>query len=216
MSKKTVLLAIMVIIMGGGLLVSTVFSVYEMVRYPDYTMAATSSAVTVAAEIASSISCSGSTASTDFGTWTAGSTEIKTASPNASTSMSCPNSSGGCSLYVKDAGGGGDPGLYKDPDLIESPNAAFNASTTLSAGTEGYGIQAATNTAGSGGTLGLATRYKVTGDAVGGLLVTNTTIASSSAATTGREIVVTHKAAIAATTPSGSYSDTITYECTEN
>ena len=130
--------------------------------------------------------------------------------------MACANAAGGCTLYVKDAGGGGFPGLYKNPDLIESPNAAYNATATLADGTEGYGIQAATNTAGFGAALGIPVRYLQTGNIVGGLLITNTTIASTTADMSNREVIVTHKAAVGATTPSGSYSDTITYECTIN
>jgi len=164
--------------------------------------------------LTSTISCSTNISSTDFGTWT--DTSMKTSTPNASTTMSCSNTGSGCTLYVKDAGSTINPGLWKDPDLIESPDAAYNATATLAVGTEGYGIQAATNTAGSGAALGIPPRYLQTGNIVGGLLITNTTIASTTADTSNREVIVTHKAAVAATTPSGSYSDTITYECTIN
>jgi hypothetical protein len=91
-----------------------------------------------------------------------------------------------------------------------------SADSTLSAGTEGYGIQAATSTAGSGATLTLASAYHQTGDTVGGLLRSQTSLASSTASFTGREVITTHKAAIAGTTPAGSYADTITYGCVGN
>jgi len=217
MSKNAILLGIVgSILTGFCLLLSGMFftSVDEIAVHPDYAMAATSSAVTVSAAVSAAISCSTDVAATDFGTWT--DTSIKTSTPNASSTMACANSSGGCTLYVKDAGGGGNPGLYKNPDLIESPDALYNATATLVAGTEGYGIQAATNTAGSGAALGIPARYFQTGNTVGGLLITNTAIANTTATTSGREVIVTHKAAVGATTPSGSYSDTITYECTQN
>ncbi len=186
----------------------------EMAIVPDYAMAATSSAVTVSATVGAVISCSTNTASTDFGTLTDSS--VASSAPNASTTMSCSNSASGCTLSVKDAGSGANPGLWSSPNLIESPNVAYSATTTLAAGTEGYGIQATTTATGSGGTLGIASRYLQTGNIVGGLATTTLTLVSSTSASTGREVVVTHKAAIATATPSGSYSDTITYSCTAN
>ena len=159
------------------------------------------------------VSCSTNVGSTDFGTWT--DTSIKTSSPNASTTMSCSDTTSGCTLYVKDAGGGGNPGLWKDPDLIPSPWATTtDATTTLSIGVEGYGIQAATTTVGSGAALAIDARYVQTGDVVGALEVTNQSLSVTTSTTTDRETLITHKAAISSGTPSGSYSDTITYECT--
>jgi len=215
MSKNVILLGIVMSIVGGVALFNAVFSTYEMIKYPDYATAATSSNVTVSAAISTSISCSTSIGSTDFGTWT--NTEIKTAASNASSTMACANTSGGCNLYVKDVGSTTAAGLWKAPDSIESPNAAFDATTTLADGTEGYGIKAATTTVGSGALFGIPARYRNTGaNDIGGLQITNTAIATTTATTSGREIIVTHMAAIAAGTPSGSYSDTITYECTAN
>jgi len=206
-----------VAIVIGFLLVNGWFSTYETFVYPDYAAAATSSAVTVSASIQAVISCSTNTGSTDFGTWT--DTSIKTSSPNASSTMSCVNSATGCTLYVKDAGGGGNPGLWNSTAsaLIESPNAAFSATSTLTDGTEGYGIQATTTAAGSGATLTIAPKYLQTGDTVGGLATTTSvTLASNNATSSNREVVVTHKAAVASVTPAGTYADTITYECTAN
>ena len=160
---------------------------------------------------AATVSCSTDISSTDFGTWT--DTSIKTSSPNASTTMSCSGTSSGCTLYVKDAGSGSNPGLWKSASptyLISSTDA------TLSSGADGYGIQTTSTAAGSGGTLGFNSKYNQTGNNVGGLLLTNTTVASSTADVSGREAVVTHKAAISETTLSGDYSDTITYSCLVN
>jgi len=127
--------------------------------------------------------------------------------------MSCSGTSSGCTLYVKDAGSGSSPGLWKSASptyLIASADAI------LSAGTDGYGIQATSTAAGSGGTLSFNSKYNKTGNDVGGLVLTNTTLASSTVDVSGREAVVTHKAAISSTTLSGSYGDTITYECVAN
>lgn len=187
----------------------------EEVALPDTAAAATTSAVSVTAAVTTELSCSSNISSTDFGTLSSGS--ITTAVSQASTTMACANSASGCTLYVKDAGDTTNGGLYKNPDLIESPNAAYAASTTLAAGTEGYGIQATSSDAGgSGASLTLGARYSVIGDDVGGLTVTSQTLASTAATTTGREAIVDHKAAISASTPGGSYTDTITYECTAN
>jgi hypothetical protein len=126
--------------------------------------------------------------------------------------MSCSNSSAGCTLYVKDQGSGSNPGLWN----ATSSYLIASASTTLAAGTEGYGLQATSTVTGSGATLSFNPTYNKIGNNVGGLLRTNVTLASTNATSSNREAVVTHKAAIAATTPAGTYNDTITYECTAN
>ena len=200
-----------------AIIASWFVSVSEIALQPaNFTQAATSAAVTVSASVTATISCAVSTTTTDFGTLTSAS--ISTASPNASTSMSCANSSAGCTLSVKNNGGGGNSGLWNSVSsyLIPSPASGYPATSTLAAGTEGYGIQGATTTAGSGATLGAATRYLQTGNVVGGLLIAGTTLASSSATTSAREMIVTHKAAISTGTSGGSYTDTITYSCTAN
>lgn len=183
---------------------------------PEYASAATSSAVTVSASVTAVISCSTNVGSTAFGILTNAS--VATASANASSTMSCVNSSAGCVLYVKDAGNTTNGGLATSSPayLIPSPNAAFSATSTLVAGTEGYGINATTTATGTGATLTIATNYLQTGNTVGRLGVSNATLGSTSATSSSREVVVTHKAAISASTPAGSYVDTITYECTAN
>jgi hypothetical protein len=121
-------------------------------------------------------------------------------------------------LYVQDAGNGSNPGLWNASSihLVPSPNAAFSATSTLTIGIEGYGIQVATDTAGSGSTLTIASRYLQSGNTVGGFSLSPIAVASSTADISGREMIVTHLAAISAGTPAGSYADTITYSCTAN
>jgi len=159
-----------------------------------------------------SISCSTDITSTVFPTLTA--TSVATSSPNASTTMSCSGTSSGCTLYVKDAGGGGNPGLWNSTSsvLIPSPNAAYSATTTLVAGTSGYGIQATSTAAG----FTIAARYNQTGNKVGGLSTSNLALASSTADISAAKTVVTHKATISDSTLSGNYNDTITYSCVAN
>lgn len=182
----------------------------------EYVSAATTSAVTVSASVTATISCSTNQASTAFGTLT--DATVATSTPNASSTITCANSGNGCTFYVKDAGNATNGGLATTSPayLIRSPNAAGSATSTLAAGTEGYGIQAATTTVGTGAALGLAVRYNQTGNTVGGLSITNLTVASTTATSSNREIVSTHKAAISTATQAGSYVDTITYECTAN
>lgn len=209
-------LAVVVGIIAAFLLFQTWQAAYEVTAYPQTAVAATSSAVTVSASVAATISCSTSTSTTAFGTLT--DSAVSTSTPTVSSTMACSNSAAGCTLSVKDTGSGANPGLWNSTasSLIESPDAAFNATATLVAGTEGYGIQAATTSAGSGALLNPAPRYLQTGNTVGGLTTTTQTLASSTATTSGREILVTHRAAIAASTPAGDYTDTITYSCTAN
>ncbi len=167
-------------------------------------------AVTVSASVSESVSCSNTETATAFGTLGLGS--VTTASPNATTTLSC-NSAAGCTLSVADAGSGGAPGLYKS---VAPTGLIASADGGLSAGTEGYGIQAATSSAGTGGLLTLASSYAVTGSTVGGLTLAAKPMASSTAPTANREIAVIHKAAISGLTKAGSYADTITYSCLGN
>jgi len=184
----------------------------EEIILSDSVSAATTSNVAVTAEVTVSIGCDSSPGSTAFGTLS--STVTSTASPNASTTMACANSGTGCVLYVKDA----NAGLATDTPshTIPSPNAAADASTTLAAGTEGYGIQATSTAAGgSGNLLPVELRYAVTDNDVGGLVVDSETqaLASANSTTTGREVLITHIAAISDATPGALYEDTITYSC---
>jgi hypothetical protein len=162
------------------------------------------------------VTCATNVASTSFSALTSG--IITQASPNVSTTLSCSNTASGCTLYAKDAGNASNAGLWSSgiSHLIPSPNAAFAATSTLVIGTEGYGIRVATDTAGSGSTLTIAPRYLQSGNTVGGFSLASIPVASSTADMSGREIIVTHLAAISALTPSGNYADTITYSCTAN
>jgi hypothetical protein len=196
MNKKSItlgILAALVVVAGGAALIAKV----------------NADTVNVTATVASSISCSTATTTTAFGTLTTGAIGVST--PNVTTTMSC-NYGAGCTLSVTDAGDGTNPGLWNSSasHLIPSADA------TLSAGTEGYGIQGAGTAAGSGGTLTIASKYLQTGNTVGGLSLTTQTLASSAAPISGKEVVVTHKAAISGLTSAGSYTDTITYGCTGN
>jgi hypothetical protein len=157
----------------------------------------------------SSVSCSTNTASTAFGTLTTGA--VSTAATNASTTMTCSGGLG-CTLTVQDAGNGASPGLATSTPAYLIPSS----NTTLVAGTEGYGIRATTTAAGNGGSLAVGSAYNKNGNDVGGLTIAATTLASSTTAITGREVVTTHLAAIAAITQAASYTDTITYSCVGN
>ena len=185
-----------------------------LVIYPEYATAATSSAVTVSADVVATISCASNQTSTAFGTLT--SSAVATSTPNASSTMSCTNSSGGCTLYVKDAGGGGNPGLWNSVASYLVPSV----SSTLVAATEGYGINATTTATGGGATLTIPVHYRLNSDAststVGGFTIANQSLAVANSSSSSREVVVRHKASISASTVAGSYSDTITYECTAN
>ncbi|MFH1162304.1 MAG: hypothetical protein V1696_03475, partial [Candidatus Jorgensenbacteria bacterium] len=85
---------------------------------------------------AATVSCSTNPSSTSFGPLST--STISTASPNASTTMTCTYTLG-CTLSIQDLGNGSSPGLAtSSPAYLIPSNTA-----TLSAGTEGYGIQAA-------------------------------------------------------------------------
>ena len=109
--------------------------------------------------------------------------------------------------------GGGHPGLFKDPDLIESPSSTFCATSTLAAGTEGYGL-IATSTAAN---ITMEPRYlwPTTGNTVGGITASSTwkTVASSTVAVTNETVTTILKAASAYETVNGVYNDTIYLQC---
>lgn len=192
------------------LIITIIFLGYIIFESFTYLASAqTTQTVNVSATVTTTVTCSFSTTTTSFGTIDP--SQVWTSSPNVTTTVSC-NPAGGCQVQVKDQGNGTNPGLYNSTAnyLIQSQDA------TLSAGTEGYGIQAATTTAGSGSTLSLNSKYNKTGNDVGGLTISYTILATSSSPTANREVVVTHKAAVSGLTPAGLYQDTITYECVSN
>jgi hypothetical protein len=164
--------------------------------------------VVVSATVASAVSCSANTATTAFGTLTSGA--VSTATTDASSTISC-NYPLGCTLSIQDANSG-----------LATTSPAYtitSATALLAAGTEGYGIQATSTVIGSGATLTFNTLFggsKFGTNNVGALTGGAVTLASSTAAISNREVVVRHKAAISGTTPGGSYSDTITYNCVGN
>ena len=166
---------------------------------------------TVTATVTNTVTCATLPGSTAFGTLSSGS--VTTASPNATTTLSC-NSGGGCTLYVADAGNASNPGLYAA--AATGTPLILSSTATLSAGTEGYGIQAATTSAGTGSALTLSAIYLKTGNAVGGLNLAATQIASTTSPISSKEVIATHLAAIGVLTKSGSYADTVTYSCIGN
>lgn len=171
--------------------------------------------VTVTATVNSALSCAVAGTSISFGTLTTGA--ISTASQTTTTTLSCNNGSG-CTLYLDDVGYGGNPGLASTTAgyLIGSADGSYGDTATLAAGTEGYGLQVASSTGGSGGSVTIAARYLQTGNDVGGLEVAALAAASSSEAILDRVFVTVYKAAISSTTASSDYTDTITYSCLAN
>ncbi|MEM1973787.1 MAG: hypothetical protein QXN68_03255 [Thermoplasmata archaeon] len=191
----------------------TVPSLIELL-YVEYVLG--QGTVSVSATVTTSVTCNLSTTTTAFGN--IDSSAVYTSSPNVTTTVSC-NPGAGCTVTIKDQGDSTNGGLYKSTSptyLIPSPASGYPATSTLSAGTDGYGIQAATTTAGSGGTLSLNSIYTYSGNTVGKLATTTQTLASSSQPVANREVVVTHKVAVSVLAPAGNYSDTITYQCSAN
>ncbi len=179
---------------------------------------AQSAEVTVTATVAQSVSCDTDVTATVFGPLSTGS--VTTASPNASTTLSC-NTGLGCTLSVSDVGDGStNAGLATTTPayIIPSPNAAYDPTAVLAINTEGYGITATTTAGGSGGSLAIYSRYDHDsgGTTVGGLKRSGFGVASSSAAISNRQLTIKHKAAISGITNAGKYEDTLTYSCTGN
>ena len=178
--------------------------------------------VNITASVVTTITCSTDISTTAFGTLTSGS--VASSTNDATTSMTCANSGAGCAMSIQDTGTstGAISGLAAEAvnAYIKSPNDTFSASTTLVAGTEGFGLLATTTSAGTGATLTIGTRYNNTGNweanIVGGASTTAQTLATANSSTSARVVKVRHKAAISVNTLSGSYKDTIYYQCAAN
>lgn len=167
----------------------------------------TNDRISITGDIALSITFALSTTTCALGTLTTGA--VGSCGPFTYTVGTTAGS--GYTVTIQDAGDGtANDGLYKaavPTDLIDS------ATVTLAAGTEGYGVQGAVNT----GAQTIAATYLKTSNDVGGLNRTATTISSYNGATPANQITdVTVKAAIAAGTFAGTYSDTLTFLATGN
>jgi len=163
------------------------------------------------------VSCSAAPSAVSLGTLTP--SDISTASEVVTTTISCSNA-GGCNLTVSSTALNGIAGLASSTlnDLIESQVYGEAATTTLAAGTDGYGLQVATTTAGSGSLPTLSERFKgMTGNNVGLVSSTEIVVASSSGSYTDRELSITFKAAASAMTKAGpGYENSLVLTCTAN
>lgn len=149
-----------------------------------------------------------------FGTWTGGATDDTWATKNAAgdtSSNSSPfqltvssNGSGGVSVTARSTGSGAAAGLYcsNTTELIEADNAA-----DISDGTEGYALYTSDNT-----TLTENTFADLT--ATGIISTSNQEIATTSGVVSGGIVEVALYAAIAGTTPAGTYTDTLVFIAT--
>jgi hypothetical protein len=158
--------------------------------------------VTLSASVDPSITFSVSANSSPFGTLSTGS--VTTSSPNITLTIGT-NANAGYTLSVSDQGNGTVGGLYSGTANIVS------ATATLAAGSEGYGIKA------SSGTATITAPYNGSGNSIGQLQRTAQSLATYSTSTTSNQtVVVTHMAAISASTKAGTYNDTLTYIVTGN
>lgn len=166
----------------------------------------------VSATVDASITCSFTGMTTTFSSLNTGA--VSTGDTDTTITIST-NAGNGFNLTVRDAGNATNPGLYKASAttyLIGSADSSYANTATLSSGTDGFGIQGSTS-GGSGSSVTIATRYDQTGNDVGGLELTDTTLASATGAVANRAVTVTHKAAVSGLAPAGSYTDTLTYVC---
>lgn len=169
--------------------------------------------VLVNATVNASITCAFTGLTTTFSGLDTGS--VSTSDTSTTVTIST-NGNGGFGLTVRDAGNTTNPGLYKSTAttyLIGSADSSYGNTATLAAGTDGFGIQGSTS-GGSGASVTIAARYDQTSNAVGGLELTDTTLASATGAVANRVVTVVHKAAVSGLAPAGAYTDTLTYVCT--
>jgi hypothetical protein len=218
MIKKNIIFYVLVFVLGGFILIYQILP--EII--PE---ANADDVVGVSASVSTSVTCASDPATSTFPTLTT--TAVATSTPNATTTLSC-NYAAGCTLRIYDEGTGVNPALasstQKTTIYIGSANNSFGDTNTLVAGTEGYGIKGATTSAGTGQELRMQNpRYNqynlgVGNYAVGGLERTGSQqqIASSTIPISGRELIVTHLAAIDGLTEAGTYEDQNFYTCLGN
>ena len=164
------------------------------------------------------VTFTGNGSAINFGTLTVGSV----AAASTVTVEFDTNAANGFTATAYDAGGGGNPGLYKSSsptdDIGSSDSAYADGPTTLAAGTEGFGLDIDDQGVGTGGTLTLGTRYN-SADGVGGLEVGVSgaqTIVSATEPVDSKIIDVIARAAISGLNKAGSYTDTVTIVVTGN
>ena len=155
----------------------------------------TSSQVSVTATINPTITFSISSNSINFGVLTTASVTTESNTLTLST-----NAGSGASISIQDTRAG----LYN----IAHAYTIHSNTTTLAAGSEGYGVNA------SSSSLTVQSPFSGTGDSVGAITTSTQTIASVTAPVNNSTTTVNYLASISNITPSGPYSDTITYIAT--
>lgn len=218
MIKKNIIFYVLVFVLGGFILLYGI--------WPEIAPEANADDVVgVSASVSTSVTCASDPATSTFPALTT--TAVATSTPNATTTLSC-NYAAGCTLRVYDQGNGINPVMASTTAsttiYIGSADNSYANTATLIAGTEGYGIKGATTSAGTGQELRMTNaRYNqynlgVGNYAVGGLEITSgqQQIASSTLPVSGRQLVVTHLAAIDGLTEAGDYSDQNFYTCIGN
>ena len=149
-----------------------------------------------------------------FGSWSGGATDDRWATTDelgSDASNTSPfqltvssNAPGGVSITAKSIGNGTSAGLYdsSSTNLISADNAA-----DIADGTEGYALYTSTNTTLTENTFADET-------ATGTITTANQVIATAAGAVSAGVVEVALYAAIATTTDTGSYSDTLVFVCT--
>lgn len=168
--------------------------------------------VTVNATVDPRITCAFAGMTTTFASLTGPVTTSDTTT-TVTISTNAPN---GFTLSIRDEGNATNPGLYKSVAptyLIGSADSAFADTATLTNDVDGFGVQGSV-AGGSGASVTIAARYDQSGNAVGGLERTATTLASATGAVASRVVSVVHKAAVSGLANAGAYTDTLTYVCT--
>jgi hypothetical protein len=125
------------------------------------------------------------------------------------------NADNGYAIAIRDEGNGANPGLYSSGtgSLIGSANASYATTADLGTAISGYGLQASSASA----TISSSpVNYGQTGNLIGGLSRTLTSLASSSAPASAHTLNLTLLARVLGSTPAGQYTDTVTVIATAN
>ena len=132
------------------------------------------------------------------------------------------NHANGYTVKVYDQGDGVHPGLYKPltgsipAQIISSADPNYDQFIDLNSVISGYGIQAKCTT-GCNTDTEIDSRYRQTGDSIGGLsLIPQTLIQYGTYLTDPHILKITHKAKVSEYAKTGQYTDSIIYQATAN
>jgi len=179
----------------------------------------TSDQVAVSGKIGTTLTFTITNPTIGFGTWTG--TEKRWANSDSSGATSEPatadlttlgastNATSGLTITIKSTGSGSNAGLYSSATSTLIPAAAPNSITEGTAGYAAYGANDSTD-------LTIEPEFAVSETTATLLITAQSFVTATTPVSSGSTVDLALIAAVASATPAGTYSDTLTLNCTGN